>query len=185
MQNFTKCHHSCGRIHSSSFWNSFSISHVSQDSFSATTNSKLVLFILLAWINLWSILEIWYDTSKSFILPHQKDALISYRNMQFSVTLNSFKGMLSSSPLSGKHKMYIHSLSTANHIAAAAAAQSRTSCRCKSRASCNLHIKHQNGGKLISVTRGFVWGFQPSYRPLFSIPVSQEQKSEATDRCWR
>lgn len=40
------------RIHSSSSWESFSISQVLHGTFSATTNSKLVLFILLAWISL-------------------------------------------------------------------------------------------------------------------------------------
>lgn len=40
------------RIHSSSSWDSFSISQVLHGIFSATTNSKLVLFILLAWISL-------------------------------------------------------------------------------------------------------------------------------------
>lgn len=55
----------CERIHSFSSWDSFSMSHVLQGSFSATTNSKLVLFILLAWNNLWSIiiLEIWLLTT--------------------------------------------------------------------------------------------------------------------------
>lgn len=40
------------RIHSSSSWDSFSISQVLHGIFSATTNSKLVLFILLAWNSL-------------------------------------------------------------------------------------------------------------------------------------
>lgn len=40
------------RIHSSSSWDSFSISQVLHGIFSATTNSKLVLFIFLAWISL-------------------------------------------------------------------------------------------------------------------------------------
>lgn len=40
------------RIHSFSSWDSFSISQVLHGIFSATTNSKLVLFILLAWISL-------------------------------------------------------------------------------------------------------------------------------------
>lgn len=45
----------CGRIHSFSPWDSFSMSHELQNRFSVTTNSKLVLSNLLAWINLWSI----------------------------------------------------------------------------------------------------------------------------------
>lgn len=58
------------RIHSSSSWESFSISQELHGIFSATTNSKLVLFNLLAWISLQKETTLWAAPSRCSLTSH-------------------------------------------------------------------------------------------------------------------